>query len=91
MDTYSSEGSTDENTPRTNLITLTNPNNQEPGQRMERKKPGRRQLVKWPKANEMAVWQQLDKYLSLTLKRGQVETKLSSIGDILYEECRDRS
>ena len=93
MDTYSSEGGTDENTPRTNLRTPTNPNNQEPGRRMERKEPGRRQLVKWPKANEVAVWQQLDKYLSITLEhslRGQVETKLNSIGDILYEECRDR-
>ena len=86
---YSSEGDTDENTPRTNPRTPTNPNNQEPGRRMERKEPGRRQLVKWPKANKVAVWQQLNKYLSITLEhslRGQVD----SIGDILYEECRDR-
>ncbi|KAK0146800.1 LINE-1 reverse transcriptase [Merluccius polli] len=48
---------------------------------------------KWPKANEVAVWQQLDKYLCVILERslrGQVETKLNCIGDILYEECRGR-
>ncbi|KAK0138756.1 LINE-1 retrotransposable element ORF2 protein [Merluccius polli] len=95
VDTYSSEGGTDENTPRspTNPRTPTNPNNQEPGRRTERKEPGRRQLVKWPKANEVAVWQQLDKYLCVILERslrGPVETKLNCIGDILYEECRGR-
>ncbi len=91
VDTYSSEGGTGENTLRKS--TSTNPSNQEPGQRTERKEPGRRQLVKWPKANKVAVWQQLDEDLSFILEqslRGQVETKLNCIGDILYEECRNR-
>ncbi|XP_039516167.1 receptor-type tyrosine-protein phosphatase beta-like [Pimephales promelas] len=72
---------------------LLNPSNQEPGLRPERSEPGRRQLVKWPKANEVAVWQQLDKDLCLILEqslRGQVETKLNRFGVILYEECRSR-
>ncbi len=91
VDTYSSEGGTGENTLRKS--TSTNPSNQEPGQRTERKEPWRRQLVKWPKANKVAVWQQLDEDLSFILEhslRGQVETKLNCIGDILYEECRNR-
>ncbi|CAK6963971.1 hypothetical protein F2P79_011962 [Scomber scombrus] len=88
-DTYASESGTEKNTPRT----PTNAINQEPGQRTERKEPGRRQPVKWPKANEIAVWQQLDKDLSVILEHslcGQVETKLNAIGDILYKECRCR-
>lgn len=85
MDTVASERGTPEDTHRTQ----SNPNNQ----RTERREPGRRQLVKWPKANEVAVWQKLDKDLSLILEhslRGQVESKLNRIGDILYEECRGR-
>lgn len=91
VDTYSSEGGTGENTLR--KPSSLNPSNQEPGQRTERKEPGRRQIVKWPKTNEVAVWQQLDEDLSFILEqslRGQVETKLNRIGDIMYEECRSR-
>ena len=87
VDTNASESA--EDTPRTPR----NPNNQERSQRTERKEPGRRQLVKWPKANEVEIWQKLDKDLSLTLDhslRGQVETKLNVIGDILYDECVSR-
>lgn len=39
------------------------------------------------------MWQQLDEDLSIILEqslRGQVETKLNRIRDILYEECRSR-
>lgn len=39
------------------------------------------------------MWQQFDEDLSFILEhslRGQVETKLNCIGDILYEECRSR-
>lgn len=91
VETYSSEGGTGEDTLRKS--SSSNPSNQEQGQRAERKEPGRRQLVKWPKANEVAVWQHLDEDLSFILEhslRGQVETKLNCIGDILYEECRSR-
>lgn len=95
VNTFSVEGGTGENTPRTpkDRILSTNPSNQQPGQRAERKDPGRKQPIKWPKANEVAVWQQLDKDLSIILEhalRGKVETKLNCIGDILYEECRGR-
>ncbi len=89
VDTDASERGTPEDTHRTQ----SNPNNQERGQRTERKEPGRRQLVKWPKANEVAVWQKLDMDLSLILEqslRGQVESKLNRIGDTLYDECSGR-
>lgn len=95
MDPDPSEGGADENTPRTPIDPRAplQPDTQEPGPRRVRKEPGRRQPVKWPKANETAVWQQLDNDLSIILEnslRGQVETNLNCIGDILYEECRGR-
>ncbi|KAJ8342789.1 hypothetical protein SKAU_G00327170 [Synaphobranchus kaupii] len=77
-----------ENTPGTPTI-----NNQQASQRREKKEPGRRQAIKWPKANEPAVWQKLDNDITVLLEhslRGRVETKLNSLGDILYEECRSR-
>lgn len=86
MDANASGSDTDEDTHRTQ----SNPNNRKQSHRTERKEPGRRQMVKWPKANEGAVWQKLDRDLSLILEhslRGQVETKLNRIGDILYDEC----
>ena len=76
MDTNVSESGTNEDTHRTQ----SNPNIQEQSRRSERKEPGRRRLIKWPKANEVAVWQKLDKDLSLILEhslRGQVETPSS--------------
>lgn len=80
VETYSSEGGTGEDTIRKE-------------QRTERKEPGWRQLDKWPKANEVAVWRQLDENISIILEQslcGQVETKLNRIRNILYEECRSR-
>jgi len=53
LDIYSSKGGKGENTLR--KTPPLNPNNQEPGQRTERKEPGRKQLVKWPKANELLL------------------------------------
>lgn len=88
VDPVFSEGGNFERTPET-----PNPDVQLPRQRADTRVPGRRQPIKWPKANEAAVWQQLDKDLSFLLQhslRGQVETKLNSFGEILYEECRDR-
>ncbi|KAJ8341252.1 hypothetical protein SKAU_G00335430 [Synaphobranchus kaupii] len=77
-----------ENTPGTPTI-----NNQQASQRREKKEPGRRQAIKWPKTNEPAVWQKLDNDVTVLLEhslRGRVETRLNSLGDILYEECRSR-
>ncbi|KAL2078851.1 hypothetical protein ACEWY4_024595 [Coilia grayii] len=93
VDPDSPEGGTEENTPSTPTEPRQNPDIQDLGPRAERKEPGQRQPLKWPKANEAALWQQLDKDLSIILQyslRGQVESKLNSIGDILYEECRGR-
>ncbi|KAL2104213.1 hypothetical protein ACEWY4_001081 [Coilia grayii] len=93
VDPDSSEGGTEENTPSTPTEPRQDPDIQDLGPRAERKEPGRRQPLKWPKANEAALWQQLDKDLSIILQyslRGQVESKLNSTGDILYEDCRSR-
>ncbi len=49
--------------------------------------------VKWPKANMQEVWCRLDEHLSGVLQhslRGTVEHKLTLMGNIIYEECRER-
>lgn len=79
--------------PTVNKSSTPNPKSQEPCSAGGRKKPGRRDAIKWPRARETAVWQQLDNDLSLILEyslHGRVEAKLSCMGDILYDECRNR-
>ncbi|KAL2095427.1 hypothetical protein ACEWY4_010146 [Coilia grayii] len=76
-------GGTEKSTPSTPTDPRTpqNPDIQDLGPRAERKEPGRRQPIKWPKVNETALWQQLDKYLSIILQyslRGQQWRKASA-------------
>ncbi len=57
------------------------------------KHPERRTKIKWPKASMQEVWCRLDEHLSGVLQhslQGTVEHKLTLMGNIIYEECRER-
>ncbi|KAJ8399573.1 hypothetical protein AAFF_G00409840 [Aldrovandia affinis] len=72
---------------------LISPPSTEPNQRVERREPGRRNKIKLPKANEAEVWRKLNTDLSKVLQgslRGSVEAKLNLLGEILYQDCKDR-
>ncbi len=63
----------------------------EPG--IKRKHPERRIKIKWPKVNMQEVWCRLDEHRSGVLQhslQGTVERKLTLMGNIIYEECRER-
>lgn len=55
--------------------------------------PARRNKIKWPKTSEAVAWRKLDSDLSEILERsvqGSLESRLNLLGDILYQECKDR-
>ncbi|KAG1932793.1 hypothetical protein F2P79_020826 [Pimephales promelas] len=67
------------------------PDRTEPNE--ETKEPARRSKLKWPKSNEAVAWRKLDFDLIKTLEgslRGGAEAKLNTIGDIIYQTCKDR-
>lgn len=60
---------------------------------IQRKNPEMRIKIKWPRANMQEVWCRLDEDLSGVLQhslQGTVERKLNMMGNIIYEECRER-
>ncbi len=60
---------------------------------IQHKHPERCSKIKWPKVNMQEAWCRLDEYLSGVLQyalRGTVERKLTLMGNIIYEECRER-
>ncbi|KAJ8394721.1 hypothetical protein AAFF_G00043210 [Aldrovandia affinis] len=72
---------------------LISPPSTEPNQRVERREPGRRNKIKLPKANEAEAWRKLDTDSSKVLQQslhGSMEAKLNLLGEILYQECKDR-
>ncbi len=60
---------------------------------IQRKHPERHIKIKWLKENMQEVWCRLDEHLSGMPQhslRGTVERKLTLMGNLIYEECRER-